>query len=51
MAFCVRSERKMEFQDNKPSVPGPGQYLKITLKNKLNEEYKKKMRKMKDAKY
>ena len=38
MAFCVRSERKMEFQDNKPSVPGPGQYLKITLKNKLNEK-------------
>ena len=38
MAFCVRSERKMEFQDNKPSVPGPGQYLKISIKNKLNEK-------------
>ena len=38
MAFCVRSERKMEFQDNKPSAPGPGQYLKISIKNKLNEK-------------
>ena len=38
MAFCVRSERKMEFQDNKPSGPGPGQYLKIILKNKLNDK-------------
>ena len=28
----------MEFQDNKPSFPGPGQYLKISIKNKLNEK-------------
>ena len=36
MAFCIRSERKMEFQEKKPSIPGPGQYVKITPKSRIN---------------
>ena len=36
MAFCVRSERKMEFQEKKQSIPGPGQYVKITPKSRIN---------------
>ena len=36
MAFCVRSERKMEFQEKKTSIPGPGQYVKITPKSPIN---------------
>ncbi len=38
MAFCVRSERKMEFQEKKPSIPGPGQYIKLSKKSKVNNK-------------
>ena len=36
MAFCVRSERKMGFQNKIKSIPGPGQYDIMTKINKLN---------------
>ena len=38
MAFCVRSERKMEFQENKSSIPGPGFYIKVTPKKSKNDK-------------
>lgn len=40
MAFCVRSKRKMEFQENKTSIPGPGHYIKLTpTKIKNNSKF------------
>ena len=38
MAFCIRSERKMGFQNKIKSFPGPGQYDGMTKKNKLNKK-------------
>ena len=38
MAFCVRSERKMDFQEKIKSFPGPGQYDGMTKINKLNKK-------------
>ena len=38
MAFCVRSERKMEFQKKRPSIPGPGQYIKLIIKNEAKDK-------------
>lgn len=38
MAFCIRSERKMDFQDEHKSFPGPGQYDGMTKINKLNKK-------------
>ena len=32
MAFCIRSERKMDFQNKIKSFPGPGQYDGMTKK-------------------
>ena len=39
MAFCVRSERKIDF-NTKDKFPGPGQYIKITPKVILNNKRK-----------
>ena len=36
MAFCTRSERKMEFQEKSPLIPGPGYYDKLTPTNEQN---------------
>ena len=38
MAFCIRSERKIFFHDSNSSNPGPGQYIKISTKNNINEK-------------
>ena len=39
MAFCIRSERKIDFK-NKDIFPGPGQYIKIDPKKILNNKRK-----------
>ena len=39
MAFCVRSERNLDF-NSKEKFPGPGQYIKITPKILLNNKRK-----------
>ena len=39
MAFCIRSERKIGFE-NKAQIPGPGQYFKISPKLILNNKRK-----------
>ena len=39
MAFCIRSERNIDFK-NKEKFPGPGQYIKITPKIVLNNKRK-----------
>ena len=39
MAFCIRSKRKMEFE-NKDFIPGPGQYFKISSKLVQNNKRK-----------
>ena len=39
MAFCIRSKRKMEYE-NKDFIPGPGQYFKISSKLVQNNKRK-----------
>ena len=39
MAFCIRSERNTDLKD-KDNYPGPGQYIKISSGNKINNKRK-----------
>ena len=39
MAFCIRSERNTDLKD-KDNYPGPGQYIKISSVNKINNKRK-----------